>query len=54
VPRKVGGVDPVVQALTLTDIVVAVAVFALVLALGIEIWKRSGTVDPDELREART
>jgi multicomponent Na+:H+ antiporter subunit C len=45
-------VDPVVQALTLTDIVVSVTVTALLLALVIEIWKRSGTTDPDELRQS--
>jgi multicomponent Na+:H+ antiporter subunit C len=44
-------VDPVVQALTLTDIVVSVTVTALLLALVIEIWKRAGTVDPDALRQ---
>ena len=49
VPVKVGAVDPVVQALTLTDIVAA-----LLRALVIEIWKRAGTVDPDELRRNRT
>jgi multicomponent Na+:H+ antiporter subunit C len=50
VPVKVGAVDPIVQALTLTDIVVSVTVAALLLALVIEIWKRAGTTDPDELR----
>jgi multicomponent Na+:H+ antiporter subunit C len=50
VPRQVGAVDPVVQALTLTDVVVSVVVTALILALVIEIWKRSGQVDPDTLR----
>ncbi len=49
VPPKVGAVDPVVQALTLTDVVVSVTVTAMVLALVIEIWKRSGRVDPDQL-----
>jgi multicomponent Na+:H+ antiporter subunit C len=48
-PPKVGAVDPVVQALTLTDVVVSVTVTAMVLALVIEIWKRSGRVDPDQL-----
>jgi multicomponent Na+:H+ antiporter subunit C len=43
-------VDPVVQALTLTDIVVSVTVTALLLALVVDIWKRSGTVDPDQMR----
>ena len=47
-------VDPVVQALTLTDIVVGVTVAALLLALVIEIWKRAGTIDPDELRRKET
>jgi multicomponent Na+:H+ antiporter subunit C len=42
-------VDPVVQAMTLTDIVVSATVTALLLALAIQISKRQGTVDPDEL-----
>jgi Multisubunit Na+/H+ antiporter, MnhC subunit len=42
-------VDPVVQALTLTDIVVGATVTALLLALTIQIDKRHHTVDPDEL-----
>ena len=42
-------VDPVVQAMTLTDIVVSATVTALLLALAIQINKRQGTVDPDEL-----
>ncbi|MER6924469.1 sodium:proton antiporter [Streptomyces spiralis] len=46
-------VDPVVQALTLTDVVVGATVTALLLALTVQIAKRHGTVDPDELRELR-
>jgi multicomponent Na+:H+ antiporter subunit C len=46
-------VDPVVQALTLTDIVVSVTVSALLLALVVDIWKRSGTLNPDEMRTFR-
>jgi multicomponent Na+:H+ antiporter subunit C len=42
-------VDPVVQAMTLTDIVVSATVTALLLALAIQINKQHGTVDPDEL-----
>lgn len=42
-------VDPVVQAMTLTDIVVSAVVTAMLLALAIQIDKRRGTVDPDEL-----
>jgi len=44
-------VDPVVQSLTLTDIVVSATVTALLLALAVQIGKRHGTVDPDELRQ---
>jgi multicomponent Na+:H+ antiporter subunit C len=54
VPVKLGAVDPVVQALTLTDVVVSVTAAALLLALVVEIWKRAGTVDPDELRRRQT
>ncbi len=39
-------VDPVVQALTLTDIVVGATVSALLLALALQRHKRSGTLDP--------
>ena len=44
-------VDPVVQALTLTDIVVSATVTALLLAIAIQIGKTHGTVDPDELKD---
>jgi len=54
VSPKVGAVDPVVQALTLTDVVVSVTTASLILALVIDIWKRSGTLDPDELRKEET
>lgn len=46
-------VDPVVQALTLTDIVVSATVTSLLLALTIQIAKRHDTIDPDELRSLR-
>ena len=46
-------VDPVVQAMTLTDIVVSATVTALLLALTIQISKRQGTVNPDELTALR-
>jgi multicomponent Na+:H+ antiporter subunit C len=42
-------VDPVVQALTLTDIVVGVTVLALLLALVVKAHDDTGTLDPDEL-----
>jgi multicomponent Na+:H+ antiporter subunit C len=46
-------VDPVVQALTLTDIVVSVTVVALILALALDAHSQAGTVNPDELAEMR-
>ncbi|MFD4348425.1 cation:proton antiporter subunit C [Streptomyces coelicoflavus] len=46
-------VDPVVQALALTDVVVGATVTALLLALVVQVAKRHGTVDPDELSELR-
>lgn len=42
-------VDPVVQAMTLTDVVVSATVTALLLALAIQVNKQHHTVDPDEL-----
>jgi multicomponent Na+:H+ antiporter subunit C len=42
-------VDPVVQALTLTDIVVEAAVTALLCSFAIQAHKRFGTLDPQEL-----
>ena len=41
--------DPIVQALTLTDVVVSVVALALVLALARQSHRDSGTLDPDEL-----
>lgn len=46
-------VDPVVQALVLTDIVVEVTVVALLLALAVQTHKRFGTLNPDELKVTR-
>jgi multicomponent Na+:H+ antiporter subunit C len=46
-------VDPVVQALTLTDIVVSVTVIALILALALDAHKDAGTIDPDEMAEMK-
>jgi multicomponent Na+:H+ antiporter subunit C len=43
-------VDPVVQALTLTDVVVEATVVALLLALALDAHKRFGTLDPQALR----
>jgi multicomponent Na+:H+ antiporter subunit C len=41
--------DPIVQALTLTDVVVEATVVAVLLALTVQAHKRFGTVDPDRL-----
>jgi multicomponent Na+:H+ antiporter subunit C len=49
VPDHTPAVDPVVQALALTDVVVEAAVTALLLALAIQAHKRFGTLDPHEL-----
>jgi multicomponent Na+:H+ antiporter subunit C len=46
-------VDPVVQAMTLTDIVIQATVTALLLALALQIHKRHGTLDPDKLSALR-
>jgi multicomponent Na+:H+ antiporter subunit C len=46
-------VDPVVQALTLTDVVVEATVTAVLFALAIQAHRRFGTADPDKLGELR-
>jgi multicomponent Na+:H+ antiporter subunit C len=53
VSRATAAVDPVVQALTLTDVVVSVTTSALLLALAVQAHKRTGTLDPTELRPLR-
>jgi multicomponent Na+:H+ antiporter subunit C len=53
IPSTALTVDPVVQALTLTDVVVEATVVALLLALVIQANKRYGTVDPDEMTRMR-
>lgn len=46
-------VDPVVQALTVTDVVVNAAITAVLLAICVQIRKRQGSLDPDGLRSMR-
>jgi multicomponent Na+:H+ antiporter subunit C len=53
IPRDTPAVDPVVQALTLTDVVVGGAVTALLLAIAVQIQKHLDTLDPDELDPLR-
>jgi len=53
VPLGTPAVDPIVQALTLVDIVVAATVMGLLLALATQAHKRTGTLDPEELSPMR-
>jgi multicomponent Na+:H+ antiporter subunit C len=46
-------VDPVVQSLMLTDVVVGATVMALLLALAVQVHERAGTLDSDRLRALR-
>ncbi|HZT92161.1 MAG TPA: NADH-quinone oxidoreductase subunit K [Gaiellaceae bacterium] len=41
--------DPIVQSLTLTDIVVAVAVSAVLLAFALKAYEHHGSLDPAEM-----
>ena len=49
-PPGTPAVDPVVQALVLTDIVIGAVVTAMLLALALQIHKRRATLDPERLR----
>jgi multicomponent Na+:H+ antiporter subunit C len=49
VPVHTPAVDPIVQALALTDVVVEAAVTALLLSFAVQAHKRFGTLDPHEL-----
>jgi multicomponent Na+:H+ antiporter subunit C len=51
VPVGTRAVDPVVQALTLTDIVVSVTVVALILSLALDVHERAKTLEPDRIAE---
>ena len=46
-------VDPIVQALMLTDVVVEAVVMALLLALAIQMQQYAGTLDPNKIRFLR-
>jgi multicomponent Na+:H+ antiporter subunit C len=50
VPLGTPAVDPVVQALMLTDIVVEATVVALLLALAVRAHEKGGSLDPSALR----
>lgn len=53
IPGRSRVVDPIVQALTLTDVVVEATVVALLLALVVQAHKRYGSVDPDKIVRLR-
>ena len=53
IPQGSKLVDPVVQVLVLTDIVIEATVTALLLALVVQAHKRFGSVDPADLRALR-
>jgi multicomponent Na+:H+ antiporter subunit C len=46
-------VDPVVQALMLTDVVVEAVVVALLLAMVVKAYQKAGSVSPADLRTLR-
>ncbi len=46
-------VDPVVQALMLTDVVVEATVVALLLAIVVKVHEKAGTLSPDDLKMMR-
>jgi multicomponent Na+:H+ antiporter subunit C len=53
IPNTSRLVDPVVQVLVLTDIVIEATITALLLALVVQAHKRFGSVDPADLRPLR-
>ena len=53
VPPTARAVDPVVQSITLTDVVVEATVTALLLSLAVQAQKRFGSIDPRELTRLR-
>ena len=53
IPQVTKAVDPVVQVLVLTDIVIEATVTGLLLALAVQAHKRFGSVDPNDLRALR-
>jgi len=53
VPPGTPAVDPIVQALMLTDIVVEATVVALLLALAVQAHERGGSLDPAKLATLR-
>ncbi|HEV2206720.1 MAG TPA: cation:proton antiporter subunit C [Candidatus Acidoferrales bacterium] len=48
-PATAPAVDPVIQALMLTDIVVEATVIALLLSITVRIHRKAGSADPNEV-----
>ncbi|MBO0685819.1 MAG: NADH-quinone oxidoreductase subunit K [Candidatus Dormibacteraeota bacterium] len=53
IPNRFPAVDPVVAALTLTDVVVEATVTAVLLALAVQAQKRFQSLDPERLSPLR-
>jgi len=53
IPQTSTAVDPTVQVMVLTDIVIEATVTGLLLALAVQAHKRFGSLDPNELRALR-
>jgi len=53
IPGETVAVDPIVQALTLTSIVIGVVTMALALALVIQLARHYRTLDAGQIRELR-
>jgi multicomponent Na+:H+ antiporter subunit C len=53
IPQTSKAVDPVVQVLVLTDVVIEATVTAMLLALAVQAHKRFGSLDPQDLRALR-
>jgi multicomponent Na+:H+ antiporter subunit C len=53
VPTTRRVVDPVVQSLALTDLVVAVAISALLLSLALKVFDHHGSLDPADAVELK-
>jgi multicomponent Na+:H+ antiporter subunit C len=53
IPQVSTAVDPVVQVLVLTDIVIEATVTGLLLAMAVQAHKRFGSLDPNDLRALR-
>jgi multicomponent Na+:H+ antiporter subunit C len=53
IPPGTPAVDPIVHALTLTDIVVSATVTALLLAMAVDVRRRRDSIDPNKLSPFR-